>query len=207
MGTTNAGMRDPLAILEAALKGGITCFQLREKGNGALSGSEKKAFAKKCFSLCKEFDVPFIINDDVELALEIGADGIHVGQTDAAADLVRPLIGQDKILGVSVASLEEAQIAMEASADYVGMGPVYQTVSKEDARKPAGTEAIRTVHRAFPELPIVAIGGLTAANLEPAILAGASGASVISAIAGAENPFSAATGVRHAAENALYVRR
>ena len=89
MGTENAGERDPLTVLASALKGGITTFQLREKGPNALTGDALKQFAEKCQALCAQYNVPFIINDDVELALEVGADGVHIGQDDGVVADVR----------------------------------------------------------------------------------------------------------------------
>lgn len=190
MGSTNA--EKPLSVLEDALRGGITCFQLREKGARALVGLEKKAFAVSCQRLCAQYGVPFIVNDDVDLAVEIDADGVHVGQDDAEARFVRERVGDGKILGVSVHSIEETEAAISAGADYVGMGPVYPTISKDDANPVAGTAMIEEVAELYPDLPIVGIGGITAANAEPVFRAGASGVSVISAIASSAEPEMAA---------------
>lgn len=188
MGSVNAPDGNPLEVLEQALRGGVTCFQLREKGENALQGNEKLAFAKSCQQLCKGFDVPFIVNDDVELAIHLEADGVHVGQDDLDTREVRKRIGDLMVLGVSVHSLEEAAAALEVNADYVGMGPVYRTDSKADANPVAGITGIVSVASRFPDLPIVGIGGITSTNLEPVLKNGASGVSVISAIAGAKNP-------------------
>lgn len=191
MGSSNAPNKNPLHVLEQALQGGITCFQLREKGANALQGDEKLAFARSCQQLCLAFDVPFIVNDDVELAIQVGASGVHVGQDDLSASKVRNLIGDEMILGVSVHSVEEAAVALAARADYVGMGPVYHTTSKSDAKAVAGTKGIATVKSHFPNLPIVGIGGISVHNLETVLKRGASGVSFISAITEAENPESA----------------
>ena len=187
MGTQNAAGKDPLTVLEEALKGGISHFQLREKGVGALSGEDLLEFAKSCQSLCKKYNVPFLVNDDVELALAVGADGIHIGQEDMDFGQARALIGKEKLLGVSVHSLEEAEIAIEAGADYLGMGPVYGTRSKADAKQPAGTAVIREVSSKFPDMPIFGIGGITPQNAEAVWEAGAAGAAVISALADADD--------------------
>ncbi|MFS0691140.1 thiamine phosphate synthase [Sporosarcina sp. 179-K 8C2 HS] len=197
MGSTNA--EKPLSVLEEALKGGITCFQLREKGARALVGMENKAFAQSCQQLCAQYGVPFIVNDDVDLAVEIDADGVHVGQDDAEARFVRKRIGAEKILGVSVHSIEETEAAIAAGADYVGMGPVYPTISKDDAKPVAGTAMIEKVAKLYPDLPIVGIGGITAMNAEPVFRAGASGISVISAIASSTNPEMASRQLKEAA--------
>ncbi len=189
MGSVNTGVSDPLKVLEEALRGGVTCFQLREKGNNALVGNEKRAFAEACQTLCQHYNVPFIVNDDVELAIAINADGVHVGQDDETAAIVRERIGKDKILGVSVHNESEMLAAIKVGADYVGMGPVYITSSKADAKPVSGTALIQQMSSLYPAMPIVGIGGITVANFEPVLEAGASGVSIISAIASAIDPY------------------
>ncbi|KXH80083.1 thiamine-phosphate pyrophosphorylase [Sporosarcina sp. HYO08] len=186
MGTENT--KNPLGVLEEVLQEGITCFQLREKGPHALIGDEKRAFAEKCQQLCRQYGVPFIVNDDVELALAIDADGVHIGQDDESAADVRKKMGAHKILGVSVHSIEEAIAAKEAGADYVGMGPIYPTISKSDAKPVAGTDKLQEVAALFPDLPIVGIGGITPENAAPVFRAGGAGVAAISIIASAESP-------------------
>lgn len=186
MGTENT--KNPLAVLEEVLQAGISCFQLREKGPSALIGDEKRAFAESCQQLCQQYGVPFIVNDDVELAIEMDADGVHIGQDDENAADVRKRIGAGKLLGVSVHSVEEAIVAKEAGANYVGMGPVYPTLSKSDAKPVAGTDKLQEVATLFPDLPIVGIGGITPDNAAPVIRAGAAGVAAISVIASADDP-------------------
>ncbi|MFB1083405.1 thiamine phosphate synthase [Jeotgalibacillus sp. JSM ZJ347] len=186
-GTPNTGQMDPLLLLEEALKGGISYFQLREKGPGALTGQPLKEFALKCQALCRLYHVPFIINDHVDLACEISADGIHVGQEDTCAQTVRAKIGHKMFLGVSVHSLEEAEHAVEDGADYLGMGPIYGTKSKPDAKEPSGVAKIIRVKNEFPYIPVVGIGGITASNAGSVWEAGAEGIAVISAVTEAEN--------------------
>jgi thiamine-phosphate pyrophosphorylase len=187
MGTPNIGDKDPLAVLEGALKGGITAFQLREKGEGARVGAELKELAEQCKALCEEYKVPFIVNDDVDLALEIDADGVHIGQEDGVVSEVRSKIGKDKILGVSTNSLNEALTASDAGANYVGVGPLFDTDSKEDAGPAIGTELINEIVAHLPGLSIVGIGGITERKASQVIHAGASGVAVISAITKGEN--------------------
>lgn len=187
MGSRNSGKRNPLEVLETALKGGITHFQLREKGKGALTGATLVEFAEQCQQLCGEYGVPFIINDLVELACQIGADGVHIGQEDLAAGQTRKMIGKEKLLGVSVHSLKEAQTAVKDGADYIGMGPIFGTTSKADTKKPAGVKEILLVKNEFPDLPIVGIGGITPDNAKHVWQSGVSGIAVISAIAEAGN--------------------
>ncbi|MGE6630476.1 thiamine phosphate synthase [Bacillus sp. NPDC077027] len=186
MGTNNTSAQ-PLEVIEEAIKGGITIFQFREKGNHALQGEEKKRFAQQVQALCRQAQVPFIVNDDVPLALEIEADGVHVGQEDANAQEVRHVIG-DKILGVSTHNLAEVKQAIQAGADYVGIGPVYPTETKKDTRSVQGVSFIKEVRSHGLDIPIVGIGGITLHNAAPVIQAGADGISVISAISQDDNP-------------------
>lgn len=186
-GTTNIGERKLPDVLEAALKGGITAFQLREKGEGALVGTELKELAEQCQALCKAYNVPFVVNDDVELALEIGADGVHIGQQDGVVSEVRAKIGPDKILGVSAHTVNEALSASDAGANYVGVGPIYETTTKKDAASVVGPELVSEVIKVLPGLPVVGIGGISERKAGRVIRAGASGVAIISAITGEEN--------------------
>lgn len=186
-GTNNVGENDLLDVLKAALKGGVTAFQLREKGEGALEGDDLKKLAEQCLTLCKEYQVPFILNDDVDLALEIGADGVHVGQTDGVISEIRAKIGPDKILGVSTHTIIEALTASDAGANYIGVGPLYETSSKADAGEPVGVELISEIVRELPGLPVVGIGGISERKAGAVIRAGASGVAVISAITSTED--------------------
>lgn len=188
MGTRNVDGREPLKVLEAALRGGITCFQLREKGEGALVGNALLGFAKKCQALCRLYRVPFIINDDVDLALALNADGVHVGQDDELASVVRKRIGPDKWLGVSTHNVEEVRLAQSIGADYVGLGPIYPTATKLDASAVVGPSLIEDIRTVFPTISLVGIGGITLANLDPVFHAGADGIAIISSIASAERP-------------------
>ncbi|MRG87167.1 thiamine phosphate synthase [Salinibacillus xinjiangensis] len=196
MGSNNC-KEDPVQVLEQAIVGGITLFQFREKGEGALQGKNKLDLAKRLQHVCQQAGVPFIVNDDVELALTIDADGVHVGQDDDAAKQVRKQIG-DKILGVSTHTLAEAHQAIKDGADYLGLGPIYPTQSKDDAKEVQGVNLIRGFRENHIMTPIVGIGGITADNAADVIQAGANGVSVISAIAGVEDVKQAARDLRHA---------
>ena len=198
MGTVNLAGRDPLHVLEEALKGGVTSFQLREKGPGALTGEELKAFALACQQLCEQYSVPFIVNDDIDLAIEIAADGIHIGQEDGYISVVRNKVGPDMLIGVSTHSVTEAIAAADAGADYIGLGPVYETQTKTDTQPVIGIETIREVASLLPGLPIVAIGGISERRAGAVIKAGASGVAVISAISGEEDPGEAASRLKGA---------
>ncbi|PNU25291.1 thiamine phosphate synthase [Bacillus stratosphericus] len=190
MGTTNT-TRQPLDVVKEAIQGGITMFQFREKGEKALQGKEKKQLARQIQALCQEANVPFIVNDDVQLAIDLDADGVHVGQEDTNAKDVRERIG-NKILGVSTHNLDEVKQAMKDGADYVGMGPVYPTETKKDTRSVQGVSLITEVRRHGLQIPIVGIGGITYDNAAPVIQAGADGISIISAISQSADPKKAA---------------
>lgn len=180
LGSTNC--RDhPLRVLEEALTGGITLVQFREKGPGALTGEPLRALAVQLQAACRRRGVPFLVNDDVELALEIGADGVHVGQEDEAAARVRARIG-GRILGVSAHTFAEAEAAVRHGADYLGIGPIYPTASKADAKAPQGPGLIRELLARGITSPLVGIGGITTETAGEVIRAGADGVAVISAV-------------------------
>jgi len=187
MGSNNCSLA-PDYVLEEALKGGITVFQFREKGTGALEGEAKFQLAKRMQKLCNHYNVPFIVNDDIELAIALDADGVHIGQEDENAIKVREWIG-NKVLGVSAHSIEEIKLAMEAGADYIGIGPIYATSTKKDAKEVQGTSLIEKVKQLNLRIPIVGIGGITIDNAYPVIKAGADGVAIISEISMAENPY------------------
>lgn len=178
--------KNPLVVLDEAIEGGITMFQFREKGKGALTGLEKYRLAEQLFERCRARNIPFIVNDDVDLALALQADGVHVGQEDEAAERVRDRIG-DKYLGVSVHNLNEVKKALAACADYVGLGPIFPTVSKDDARQACGLTMIEHIRAHEKHIPLVAIGGITEQTAKQVIKAGADGIAVISTICRAQH--------------------
>jgi thiamine-phosphate pyrophosphorylase len=194
MGSPNC-RQEPAEVLKEAIAGGITIFQFREKGEGALKGAEKYALAKQLQSICKEHQIPFIVNDDIDLAIEIGADGVHVGQEDEPVKTVRERIG-DKILGVSVHTEEEAITAIQGGADYFGIGPIFPTTTKEDAKPAKGPVLIQELRQKGYTIPIVGIGGITIDNAASVVEAGADGVSIITAISHAESPREAARALR-----------
>ncbi|WP_046175230.1 thiamine phosphate synthase [Domibacillus indicus] len=184
-------------VLKQAIKGGITMFQFREKGEGALTGEAKKKTALNLQFICREAGIPFIVNDDIELAVQIGADGVHIGQEDEPASMVRKKI-KGGIVGVSVHTMEEFEQAIQDGADYAGTGPVYPTETKLDTRPVAGTALIRLMKKHHPEFPVVGIGGITIENAGAVIEAGADGVSVITAISRADDPAAAAAQLKKA---------
>lgn len=163
-------------VLES-LEGGVTMLQLREKHLDEAHFLEE---AKELQTLCRSWHVPFLINDNVEIALAMEADGVHVGQSDMAAGDVRKKLGDDKIIGVSAQTVEQALLAEKAGADYLGVGAVFPTSSKDDANE-VTYETLKAICSAV-SIPVVAIGGITQENVHQLAGSGICGAAVISAI-------------------------
>ena len=170
-------------VVSEAVKGGVTIVQLREKET---STGEFVALARRLMSILKPLGIPLIINDRVDVALAVDADGVHIGQSDMAYADARRLLGPDKIIGLSVESLEDLEAANALDVDYVGISPVYGTPTKTDTAEPFGLEGLRkavemSVH------PTVAIGGMNARTIGEVMEAGADGVAVVSAICSAED--------------------
>lgn len=173
--------------VEESLKGGVTLVQLREKH---LSFEEFLEEAKEMKKLCRKYGVPLLINDNVEICIESGADGVHVGQKDMEAGAVREKLGRDKIIGVSARTVEQALAAQKAGADYLGVGAVFSTSTKEDA-KALDHEILKAITEAV-DIPVAAIGGINSENILQLKGTGIDGVAVVSAIYGQENPKEAA---------------
>lgn len=168
--------------VEAALKGGVTCVQLREKNLNEAAFLQE---AKDICALCRRYNAPFIINDNVEIAIACGADGIHVGQEDMAAGEARRRVGDGMILGVSVHTVEEARQAVRDGADYLGLGAVFPTSTKTDVEQ-MSSETLQTICHAV-DVPVVAIGGINRDNLLKLAGSGVDGVAMVSAIFSAED--------------------
>ena len=166
--------------IEEALKGGVTMLQLREK---EASGKEFLEKAIKLRELTKKYNVKFIINDRVDIAMLCDADGVHVGQSDIPANEVRKIIGKDKIVGVSARTIKEAMVAKENGADYLGVGAMFTTTTKLDA-KSVTIDQLKAIKKEV-KLPIVTIGGLSLNNIEKLKECNVDGFAVVSAILGA----------------------
>jgi thiamine-phosphate pyrophosphorylase len=176
--------RSHLQVAEAAIRGGADVLQLRDK---EASGGRLYRVALQLRELTRDAKVPFIVNDRLDIALAADADGVHVGQADLPASVVRRILGPGKILGVSVDTVEEAVLAEKDGADYLGVGPVFEARgTKPDTGEPLGIECIARIRR-HCRLPIVAIGGINAENARKVREAGADGAAVISAIVAADD--------------------
>ncbi len=178
----------PVSQAEKALNGGASMIQLRNKSG---SGADLYSWAKRIKELCRAHDATCIINDRLDIALAVEADGVHLGQNDLPAEAARKLLGSKRILGVSVSSADEAKKAVASGADYLGLGHIFPTGSKHKSSEPIGLERIVEVTKTI-SIPVIAIGGITDDNVCDVLHAGASGIAVISAVANAPDPENAA---------------
>lgn len=186
----------PIAVKQA-IEGGATCIQLRDKHIVPTTESDALAVAE----LCRYAGIPFIVNDDVSLAQRVDADGVHVGQDDTSCIEARAVLGPDKIIGVSVHTVEEAKRAQEQGADYVGVGALFATPTKPDAHVVTPTE-LKEITEAL-SIPVVAIGGLNLETLDILEYSGVDGAAVVSAVFGVDDVTDATTRLRRKVEQVL----
>ena len=175
-------------VVRAAVRGGATAVQLRDK---EASTGEMIELGRALLQITRPAGLPLIVNDRADVALAIDADGVHVGQDDMPAPLARQIIGPERILGVSAGTVEEARQAERDGADYLGVGDVYGTPTKADAGTPIGLSGLAEIARAV-SIPVVAIGGIKLDNAAATLQAGAAGVAVISAVIGAPDPETAA---------------
>ncbi len=186
-------------LTRLGIAGGADTIQLREK-----IGSTRRMIelAKSMAVVCRQAGVPLVVNDRIDVAMASDADGVHLGQSDFPIPLARSLLGNDKLIGGSAATLEEAQICLADGADYIGFGPVYATGSKEDAGPVSGPALLKQVVETIP-VPILAIGGITAENVPEVMRAGAYGIAVISAVCCQIDPEGATRELREALERSM----
>lgn len=185
MGSQNCKYH-PVETLRKAIKGGITAFQFREKGKGSLTGSEKVELGLHLRQICLEHHIPFFINDDIHLVEKLKADGIHVGQDDVSVNEIKEKY-PNILIGLSISNERELKNSPLELIDYIGAGPIFNTTTKDDAKRAVGLTWIKTLKRKHPSIPLVAIGGINEENAHDVIEAGADGVAVISAITKAEN--------------------
>lgn len=175
-------------IVEDAVKGGVTMVQLREKD---CSSRDFYDIALQIKKVLTDYHIPLIINDRLDIALAIDADGLHIGQSDIPWQVARKILGKDKIIGLSVENMQEVIEANEADVDYIGISPVFSTMTKMDTQSPFGLEGVRMA-ASLTKHPTVAIGGINIHNAKAIVEAGANGIAVVSAIVSTENPEEAA---------------
>jgi len=176
--------RSTLEVVRAAVRGGVSCVQLREKQCSI------RTFIQEALSIrdfLKPSGVPLIINDRLDVALAVGADGVHLGQTDMPLEMARSIVKDALCIGISAESLEDARAAERGGADYIGVSPIFETATKADTAPALGLEGLRQI-RAAVNVPLVAIGGLNRHNVGHVIHSGADGVAVVSAIVAAQDP-------------------
>ena len=180
--------RSTLEIVKAAVSGGVTCIQLREK---ACSTREfiAQALAIKTFLGTRK--IPLIINDRLDVALAVEADGVHLGQSDMPLEMAQKIAGPSMLIGISAESVQDAIAAENGGADYLGISPIYATPTKTDTAPPLGLPGLREIKKRV-HIPLVGIGGLNASNAAEVIRNGADGVAVVSAIVAADEPETAA---------------
>ena len=180
--------RSTLEIVSAAVKGGATVVQLREKNCSTREFIEQAMHIK---DFLKTHSVPLVINDRVDVAQAVKADGVHLGQTDMPLEMAKGILGDTMIIGISTESVQDGIEAEKGGADYLGVSPIYATPTKTDTAPPLGLEGLREIRKAV-NLPLVGIGGLSRNNAAEVVRSGADGVAVVSAIVAADDPETAA---------------
>ena len=186
-------------IVEAAVAGGITCVQLREKQCGTREFIEEALHLKP---LLRDRRIPLIINDRLDVALAVEADGVHLGQSDMPITMARKIAGSSLIIGISAESTDDALRAEQEGADYIGISPVFATPTKTDTAAPLGLAGVNKI-RGLVDIPLVGIGGINQDNAASVIGAGADGVAVVSAIVSADDPTEATRTLKSLVEQAL----
>ncbi|MYL68013.1 thiamine phosphate synthase [Halorubrum distributum] len=194
--TSRSAGRTTPEVVAAALDGGVDVVQFRDK---AASARERYETGLRLRELTAEAGVPLVVNDRIDLAAAVDADGVHLGQSDLPVAVAREQLGESAVVGVSASTVEQAEAAEAAGADYLGVGAVYGTDSKDVSgdRNGIGVERIAAVADAV-EIPVIGIGGIDAGNAAPVVAAGATGVAVLSAITAAEDPAAATAAIREA---------
>jgi thiamine-phosphate pyrophosphorylase len=189
-------------VILQAIRGGAACIQLREKEVTTRFFVEK---ARQIKALMAPFRVPLIINDRLDVALAVKADGVHVGQDDMPYEIARELMGPEAIIGISVETWEDVQRAEGLDVDYLGVSPIFATPTKMDTQEPWGLEGLIRIS-AFSRHPLVAIGGLNPSNAEAVVMAGADSIAVVSAICASPDPYAASRELAGIIDSALASR-
>lgn len=189
---SSAGRRTLPDIVSAAVQGGVTCVQLREK---QLNTRDFYAQAMVLKTLLAPYSIPLVINDRIDVALACGAQGVHLGQSDMPVAQARRLLPPDVFIGWSVETLDDVARSVTLPVDYLGVSPIYATLTKTDTLRPWGLDGLRQV-RASTDLPLVAIGGIHIDNALDVMMAGADGLAVVSALCAASDPHAAALALR-----------
>jgi len=192
--------RTTLEVVQAAVRGGVTCVQLREKSHPTRELVED---ALKIKDFLRVHNIPLIINDRVDVAMAVQADGVHLGQTDMPLETAKAILNDSMIIGISAESVEDAVKAEKGGADYISVSPVFATPTKTDTSPPLGLEGIKIIRQQV-QIPIVGIGGLNKDNCADVIRCGADGIAVVSAIVSADDPEKAARELREIIQQAKH---
>jgi len=174
-------------VVSAAVKAGVCCVQLREKD---ISTRDFLDIAKRLKKLMTPYDVPLVINDRVDIAMAVDADGIHIGMSDMPYETARAMMKPDAIIGLSVETWDDVEEAQKLDVDYIGVSPVFATPTKTDTKTPWELEGLSKI-KSFSKHPLVAIGGINLSNIESVLKAGADSVAVVSAICSADDPYTA----------------
>lgn len=178
-------------VVQQVVRGGASCVQLREKDISTRDFVDEASNIKKLLS---PFDIPLIINDRLDVALAVGAHGVHVGQNDMPYAIARKLMGPKAIIGVSVETWDDVEVAEELDCDYIGVSPIFETPTKTDTKGAWGLDGLKKI-REYSRHKLVAIGGINERNAAEVVAAGADSIAVVSALCSAENPCEAARGL------------
>ena len=190
--------RSTFEIVKAAVSGGVTCIQLGEKDCSTLEFIEQARTIKNFLGARK---IPLIINDRLDVALAVGADGVHLGQSDMPLEMARKIAGPSMLIGISAESDQDAIEAENGGADYLGVSPIYATPTKTDTAPPLGLQGLREIKNRV-KIPLVGIGGLNKSNAAEVIRNGADGVAVVSAIVAADDPETAAMNLKQIIDEA-----
>lgn len=197
------GGRSLADVVAAAVQGGFTCVQLREK---QLDDHDMLAQAFLLKKLLTPYGVPLVINDRIDIALACGADGLHLGQSDISVAQARRRLPSSMFIGLSVETLNDVRLSVTQAVDYLGVSPVFATPTKLDTQNPWGLAGLATV-RTMTDLPLVAIGGIHAGNVREVMRAGADGLALVSAICAADDPKASAAHLRQLCDQELALRK
>ena len=190
--------RSTAEVVKAAVSGGVTCIQLREKDCSTLEFIEQARAIKNFLETRK---IPLIINDRLDVALAVGADGVHLGQNDMPLEIAQKIAGPSVLIGISAESVQDAIAAENGGADYLGVSPIYATPTKTDTAPPLGLQGLREIKKRV-NIPLVGIGGLNKSNAAEVIRSGADGVAVVSAIVAADDPQRAAMNLKQIIDEA-----
>ncbi|MDY6881054.1 MAG: thiamine phosphate synthase [Desulfatiglans sp.] len=186
------------SIVEAAVRGGVTCVQLREKD------CDTRDFIEQALSIhgfLKRKKIPMIINDRIDVAMAVKAEGVHLGQSDMPLAMARSIVKDSMLIGISAESFEDAVEAEKGGADYIGVSPIFATPTKTDTAEPLGLAGLRRIRQAV-KIPLVGIGGLNIENASDIMRCGGDGVAVVSAIVSADDPEEAARALKHVVSKA-----